>query len=421
MFSGKSEEMIRRLRRAEIAGQSVVIFKPRVDDRYDATDVVSHAGVRMRGVPVASVPELVARARGVEVVGIDEVQFFEPAIVDAALALADGGARVVAAGLDQDFRREPFGPMPILLAYAEFVDKLQAVCHRCGGPATTTQRLVDGAPAPYSGDTVVIGAASSTRLAAATATRPESTSQQPRRSARPAYFRPLAFRKAAATFTGDFLSTLTALFIAIIALTRQKALTLFSVDVKSAPFSARDFFDDRRDVLEPEHVLRVLQLHVLRRDQLRVRREHVGGEHLLLIEQRVGADPRERHELEVRDAVGLATAAGSSARLELGEAGERRSGTFFRSPSVFRPYFVAVDAQHGDPSLVLERRLLRAACRPRFSYEPLRQVVRAERGPRGVLRLKVTESEVPVYSGYIVILPLVSALSISSVEPMFSL
>jgi len=159
MFSGKSEEMIRRLRRAEIAGQSVVIFKPRVDDRYDATDVVSHAGVRMRGVPVASVPELLARARGVEVVGIDEVQFFEPAVVDAALALADGGARVVAAGLDQDFRREPFGPMPLLLAYAEFVDKLQAVCHRCGGPATTTQRLVDGAPAPYSGDTVVIGAA----------------------------------------------------------------------------------------------------------------------------------------------------------------------------------------------------------------------------------------------------------------------
>ncbi len=159
MFSGKSEEMIRRLRRAEIAGQSVVIFKPRVDDRYDATDVVSHAGVRMRGVPVASVPELLARARGMEVVGIDEVQFFEPAVVDAALALADGGARVVAAGLDQDFRREPFGPMPLLLAYAEFVDKLQAVCHRCGGPATTTQRLVDGAPAPYSGDTVVIGAA----------------------------------------------------------------------------------------------------------------------------------------------------------------------------------------------------------------------------------------------------------------------
>jgi thymidine kinase len=159
MFSGKSEEMIRRLRRAEIAGQRVVIFKPRIDDRYDAADVVSHAGVRMRAVPVGSVPEFVARARGYEVVGIDEVQFFEDTVVDAALDLAARGARVVAAGLDQDFRRLPFGPMPLLLAHAEFVDKLQAVCHRCGGTATTTQRLVDGAPAPYAGETVVVGAA----------------------------------------------------------------------------------------------------------------------------------------------------------------------------------------------------------------------------------------------------------------------
>lgn len=158
MFSGKSEEMIRRLRRAEIAGQRVVIFKPRIDDRYDATDVVSHAGARMRGVPVAGVPELVARAGGYDVVGIDEVQFFDAEVVAAALALADTGVRVVAAGLDQDFRRLPFGPMPELLAHAEFVDKLQAVCHRCGGPATTTQRLVDGAPAPYSGETIVVGA-----------------------------------------------------------------------------------------------------------------------------------------------------------------------------------------------------------------------------------------------------------------------
>jgi thymidine kinase len=158
MFSGKSEEMIRRLRRAEIAGQRVVIFKPRIDDRYDASDVVSHAGIRMRGVPVAGVAELVERARGFEVVGIDEIQFFEPEIVGAALALADAGRRVVAAGLDQDFRRQAFGVMPELLAHAEFVDKLQAVCHRCGGPATTTQRLVDGRPAPYSGATIVVGA-----------------------------------------------------------------------------------------------------------------------------------------------------------------------------------------------------------------------------------------------------------------------
>jgi thymidine kinase len=159
MFSGKSEEMIRRLRRAEIAGQRVVIFKPRIDDRYDAADVVSHAGARMRAVAVDSVPELVARSAGHDVVGIDEVQFFDPIVVDAALSLADAGIRVVAAGLDRDFRRLPFGPMPELLAHAEFVDKLQAVCHRCGGPATTTQRLVDGRPAPYAGDTIVVGAA----------------------------------------------------------------------------------------------------------------------------------------------------------------------------------------------------------------------------------------------------------------------
>ncbi len=159
MFSGKSEEMIRRLRRAEIAGQRIVIFKPQIDDRYDAADVVSHAGARMRAVAVSSVSELVAGAEGHEVVGIDEVQFFDASIVDAALDLADRGVRVILSGLDQDFRRLPFGVMPELLAHAEFVDKLQAVCHRCGGTATTTQRLVDGRPAPYSGDTVLVGAA----------------------------------------------------------------------------------------------------------------------------------------------------------------------------------------------------------------------------------------------------------------------
>ena len=144
MFSGKSEEMIRRLRRAEIAGQRVVIFKPVIDDRYDAADVVSHAGARMRAVPVTSPGEVATRANGFDVVGMDEIQFFDEGIVEVALELAERGVRIVAAGLDQDFRRLPFGPMPELLSHAEFVDKLQAVCHRCGGPATTTQRLVDG-------------------------------------------------------------------------------------------------------------------------------------------------------------------------------------------------------------------------------------------------------------------------------------
>jgi thymidine kinase len=158
MFSGKSEEMIRRLRRAEIAGQKVVVFKPQIDDRYDAVDVVSHAGVRMRAIPAGSVADVLARAEGYDVVGIDEVQFFEHTVVGAAQALADRGVRVICAGLDQDFRRLPFGPMPELLARAEFVDKLQAVCQCCGGSATTTQRLVDGEPAPYDGATIVVGA-----------------------------------------------------------------------------------------------------------------------------------------------------------------------------------------------------------------------------------------------------------------------
>ncbi len=159
MFSGKSEEMIRRLRRAEIAGQRIVILKPQIDDRYDATDVVSHAGARMQAVPIHSAAEVLALAEGYDVVGIDEVQFLEQSIVGHALELANRGVRVVVAGLDQDFRRLPFGVMPELLSHAEFVDKLQAVCQSCGGPATTTQRLVDGQPAPYSGETVVVGAA----------------------------------------------------------------------------------------------------------------------------------------------------------------------------------------------------------------------------------------------------------------------
>ena len=112
MFSGKSEEMIRRLRRAEIAGQRVAIFKPRIDDRYDVADVVSHAGARMRAQAVESVPELLARSTGFEVVGIDEVQFFDASIVEVVESLANAGVRVVCAGLDQDYRGQPFGPMP---------------------------------------------------------------------------------------------------------------------------------------------------------------------------------------------------------------------------------------------------------------------------------------------------------------------
>jgi thymidine kinase len=158
MFSGKSEELIRRLRRAEIAGLRALIVKPAVDDRYDVGHVVSHGGAKMRAVTAASSAEVSRLGGGYEAIGIDEAQFFDEGIVDAITALVDGGARVVAAGLAQDFRGLPFGAMPTLLCLADYVDKLESVCHRCGGPATLTQRLVDGRPAPFSGATVQIGA-----------------------------------------------------------------------------------------------------------------------------------------------------------------------------------------------------------------------------------------------------------------------
>ena len=158
MFSGKSEELIRRLRRAEIAGQRALIVKPTVDDRYDVGHVVSHAGARMRAVTADASADVPRLAQGYDAVGIDEVQFFDDGVVDAIDDLVRRGTRVVAAGLAQDFRGLPFGAMPTLLCVAEFVDKLEAVCHRCGGPATMTQRLVGGRPAPFSGETVVIGA-----------------------------------------------------------------------------------------------------------------------------------------------------------------------------------------------------------------------------------------------------------------------
>jgi thymidine kinase len=158
MFSGKSEELIRRLRRAEIAGQRALIVKPQIDDRYDIGHVVSHAGAKMRAVAVSRPEDIPGLADGYDVIGIDEVQFFPTAIVVVIDALVERGTRVVTSGLDQDFRGLPFGPMPELLCRAELVDKLQAVCHRCGGPATMTQRLVDGLPAAADGATIVVGA-----------------------------------------------------------------------------------------------------------------------------------------------------------------------------------------------------------------------------------------------------------------------
>jgi len=145
MFSGKTEELLRRVKRARLARQHVVLFKPRVDNRYDDVKVVSHEGIKAEATAVASSAELLAfidLARAPDVVGIDEIQFFDAGIVDAAERLANAGTRVICAGLDQDYRGCPFGPMPTLMAVAEYVTKLHAVCSRCGAAACRSQRLI---------------------------------------------------------------------------------------------------------------------------------------------------------------------------------------------------------------------------------------------------------------------------------------
>jgi thymidine kinase len=145
MFSGKSEELIRRIRRAEIGKQRTQLFKPGIDDRFDIKRVVSRDNRGLDAINVANSADLRSHlAFGVRVVGIDEAQFFDSGIVDVCMEMADAGIRVIAAGLDQDYLRRPFGPMPSLLAVAEYVSKMHAVCVRCGGPAHYTQRIAGG-------------------------------------------------------------------------------------------------------------------------------------------------------------------------------------------------------------------------------------------------------------------------------------
>lgn len=158
MFSGKSEELMRRLRRAQIARQNVSVFKPMLDNRYHATDVVSHDGTRLAARPVDNSADIIRMVGDAAVIGIDEAQFFDHGIVDVALQLADDGRRVVLAALDMDFKNEPFGPVPGLLAVSEFVDKLQAICQVCSGPATRTQRLIGGRPATPDEPVIRVGA-----------------------------------------------------------------------------------------------------------------------------------------------------------------------------------------------------------------------------------------------------------------------
>ena len=143
MFSGKTEELLRRIKRARFARLPTVVFKPKVDDRYDEVKVVTHEGISTEAVPIANANEMLSLVGpNVAVVGVDEVQFFDDVVVDVIEELANRGARVICAGLDQDYKGMPFGPMPRLLAIAEYVTKLHAVCVRCGAEASRSQRLV---------------------------------------------------------------------------------------------------------------------------------------------------------------------------------------------------------------------------------------------------------------------------------------
>ena len=159
MFSGKTDELIRRLVRATIAKQKVQVFKPAIDIRYAVEKVTSHAGSDYDAIPVQKAAEIREKIEpDITVVGIDEAQFFDPEVIQIAEELAAGGIRVLVAGLDTDFRGEPFGPMPILMSMAEHVDKLHAICMVCGDEASRTQRLVNGKPARFDDPVVIVGA-----------------------------------------------------------------------------------------------------------------------------------------------------------------------------------------------------------------------------------------------------------------------
>lgn len=159
MFSGKTDELIRRLVRATIARQKVQVFKPAIDIRYAVEKVASHAGSTFDAIPVERSAEIRDKLDADStVVGIDEAQFFDADVISVAKELAARGVRVIIAGLDTDFRGEPFGSMPVLMAEAENVSKLHAICMVCGGEASRTQRLVNGNPARYDEPVVIVGA-----------------------------------------------------------------------------------------------------------------------------------------------------------------------------------------------------------------------------------------------------------------------
>lgn len=159
MFAGKTEELIRRINVLSYARKNILAFKPKIDDRYSTTEIASHAGSKVPCIVISEAKEILNHVNyDTDVVAIDEVQFFDEDVVDICEYLADSGLRVMVAGLDKDFRGEPFGVLPDLLTRAEFVTKLTAVCAKCGAPATRTQRIINGKPASFNDPIVLVGA-----------------------------------------------------------------------------------------------------------------------------------------------------------------------------------------------------------------------------------------------------------------------
>lgn len=162
MFAGKTEELIRRIKVLEFAKKNILVFKPAIDNRYSETKVVSHAGSSVDSIVISNSAEILNYVTPeTDVIAIDEVQFFDENVAEVCDYLAKSGKRVMVAGLDTDFKGEPFGMMSILITEAEFVTKLTAVCNKCGAPATRTQRLVNGNPASWNDPLILVGASES--------------------------------------------------------------------------------------------------------------------------------------------------------------------------------------------------------------------------------------------------------------------
>ena len=160
MYAGKTEELLRRVRRIEYAKKSIIVFKPKIDTRYSVDEVVSHNNLRTKSISIKDAKEMLEHLPEElpYAIAIDEIQFFGNDMINAIENLADKGVRIIVAGLDRDFRGEPFGIMPELLSKAEYVTKLFAICQVCGAPATRTQRLIDGRPASYNDPIIMVGA-----------------------------------------------------------------------------------------------------------------------------------------------------------------------------------------------------------------------------------------------------------------------